>query len=151
MSNPFHSFHVQKGGILLKKLSKHYRRLSKDKTRKFHPLLFQERDDLVVPMDLLHVPHRHCYAQQPEDYYMFPEYHQEVPTTQGTLEIVQIHTIPLQEQTYEHPSVIDDDLFEHLFQHISTAPRTQKRVKASRTPKKKEKNPKRNTRKSMRV
>jgi len=144
MSNPFHSFHVQKGGISLKKLSKHYRKLSKNKSPTFQPLTFQEKEDLVVPMDLLHVPHHQCHSQKPEDYYMYPE-HQSSPT-HGILEIIQLHTTPQKEHAYEHPSVIDDELFEELFQHISTAPRSKKQYKASRTLKKKEKKPKRNTR-----
>ena len=95
----------------------------------------QEREDLVVPMDLIYIPssqHPHHYAQhpttahRPDDYYIYPE---QQPPIQGTLEIVEIHKVPL--NSYEHPSVIDDNLFEEMFQNISTTPRS-KNVKASR-------------------
>jgi hypothetical protein len=128
MSNPFHSFHVQKGGIPLKKLSKHYRKLSKNKSHKFQPLMFQEKEDLVVPIDLLHVPHHQCHAQQAEDYYVYPEHHQQAPVN-GTLEIIQFHTVP--QHSYEHPPVIDDEMFEQLFQHISKTPFSEKKKNKS--------------------
>jgi hypothetical protein len=146
MSNPFHSFHIQKGGVPLKKLSKHYRKISKNKSHKFQPLVFQEKEDLVVPMDLLHIPPQsHMCHQQPENYYVYPE--QQQPPIQGTLEIVEIHTIP-QPSSYEHPSVIDDNLFEEMFQNISTAPRSlKKQLKNSQTLRKKDKT-KRKTKKS---
>jgi hypothetical protein len=140
MSNPFHSFHVQKGGVPLQKVSKHYRKLSKNKFNKFQPLTLQDKEDLVIPMDLLHVPHHHCYAQ-------YSEHHQ--PPMHGTLEIIRIHT-PQQEQSYEHPPVISDEQFEELFQHISTAPRSKKHFKTNQTLKK-QKRKQRKTRKPKRV
>jgi len=137
MTNPFHSFHVQKGGVPLKKLSKHYQKLSKNKTKKFQPLTLQEREDLVVPMDLLHVPHHTCHSQKPEEYYVYPETH--TPPIQGTLEVIEIHTIP-QEQSYEHPPVISDEQFDNMFQSISTTPRPKKHFKSNHTLKKQKKN-----------
>ena len=141
MSNPFHSFHVQKGGVPLKKLSKHYRKLSKNKTNKFQPLTFQEKEDLVVPMDLLHVPYHQCHAQCPE--------HQHIPL-HGTLEIIEIHTPPRQEQTYEHPPVISDEQFEELFQHISTTPHSKKKARTTQSLKKIQKKQRKHTIKSKR-
>lgn len=124
MTNPFHSFHIQKGGVPLKKLSNHYRKLSKNKTKKFQPLVLQEKEDLVVPIDLLHVPqYSHTYHPQPDNYYIYPE---KQPPIQGTLEIIEIHTVP-QHSSYEHPSVIDDNQFEEMFQTISKTPFSMKK------------------------
>lgn len=141
MSNPFHSFHVQKGGIPLKKLSKHYRKLSKNKTHKFQPLIFQEKEDLVVPMDLLHVPYHHCHAQTPEQH--------PIPIN-GSLEIIEIHTPQYHENSYEHPPVISDEQFEELFQHISTAPRSKKKARTTQSLKKIQKKQRKHTIKSKR-
>jgi hypothetical protein len=122
MSNPFHSFHVQSGGVLLNKLSKHYRNLSKNKTHKFQPLMLQDNKDLVVPMDLLHVPSscNHSMEHKRDDYYIYPE---QQPTP--TLEIIQIRVQPEIDDIPNYP-VIEDDKFEEMFQTISTTPSPKK-------------------------
>jgi hypothetical protein len=150
MTNPFHSFHIQNGGVPLKKLTKHYRKRRaqnpQQKTSKFHPLLFQEREDLVVPMDLIVIPSsalsHHCHYHP----LLSEEYPEPLPE-HGRLEVIEIHTIS-QEESYEHPSVIDDQLFEHLFQNISIAPRSKKPLKQNNTRKlkKQEKKSKRKSR-----
>ena len=125
MSNPFHSFHVQSGGVRLHKLSTHYR--NKNKSNKFQPLMLQENKDLVVPMDLLHVPpHSYHCAQTPHhnnDYYIYPETQQYQP--QSPLEIVQIH---IQPQPYEYTPypVLDDEHFDQMFLNVSTTPKSRK-------------------------
>jgi hypothetical protein len=127
MSNPFHSFHVQSGGVRLHKLSTHYR--NKNKSSKFQPLMLQENKDLVVPMDLLHVPpttHYHCQTPNHDNYYIFPE-----PEPQPPLEIVQIHVQP-QQQEYTHYPVLDDEQFDQMFVNISTTPKASRNNKASR-------------------
>jgi len=124
MSNPFHSFHVQSGGVRLHKLSNHYR--NKNKSSKFQPLMLQEKKDLVVPMDLLHVPpttQYHC-AQTPQhnnDYYIYPQPHQYQP--QPPLEIIQIQIQPPQQEYTQYP-VLDDNSFDQMFLNISTTPKT---------------------------
>lgn len=140
MSNPFHSFHVQSGGVRLHKLSNHYRK--NNKNSKFQPLMLQENKDLVVPIDLLHVPpHSYHCSQTPQhnnDYYIYPQHHQQPPP----LEIIQIHVQP-QQQEYKHYPVLDDEQFDQMFVNISTTPKAS-RNKASH--KKKPKTPK-NTKK----
>ena len=129
MTNPFHSFHIQKGGVPLKKLSKYYRNKTQKKTQKFQPITLQDKEDLVVPIDLLHIPpQNHCHVQHSEDYYTSPQIH---PTNDGILEVVHIHVVPdtQTEQQYEHPPTIDDEIFEELFQHISVAPSMKKASK----------------------
>ena len=119
MSNPFHSFHVQSGGVRLHNLSKYYRRNKNNS--KFQPLMLQENKDLVVPMDLLHVPpttQYHCQTPNHDNYYIFPEPHQQPPP----LEIIQIHVQP-QQQEYKHYPVLDDEQFDQMFVNISTTPK----------------------------
>ena len=137
MSNPFHSFHVQSGGVPLNKLSKHYRNLSKNKTHKFQPLMLQDNKDLVVPMDLLHVPSSSSNhpSRQKEDYYIYPEH------SSPTLEIIQIHVQPEIDDIPKYP-VIDDDKFEEMFQTISTTPSPKKSIKNSQKSAKKTQNQK---------
>ena len=127
MSNPFHSFHVQSGGVPLNKLSKHYRNLSKNKTHKFQPLMLQDNKDLVVPMDLLHVPSspfscNRSMEHKKDDYYIYPEH------STPTLEIVQIRVQPDLDDMPNYP-VIEDDKFEQMFQSISTTPSPKKSIR----------------------
>jgi hypothetical protein len=130
MSNPFHSFHVQSGGVHLNNLSKYYRRNNNSKNNsKFQPLMLQENKDLVVPMDLLHVPpttQYHCQTPNHDNYYIFPE-----PQSQPPLEIIQIHVQP-QQQEYKHYPVLDDEQFDQMFVNISTTPKASSR---NQTPK----------------
>lgn len=104
--------------------------------------MLQEKKDLVVPMDLLHVPpttQYHCQTPNHDNYYIFPEPHQQPPP----LEIIQIHVQP-QQQEYKHYPVLDDEQFDQMFVNISTTPKASRNNKASH--KKKLKTPK-NTKK----
>ena len=137
MSNPFHSFHVQSGGVPLNKLSKHYRNLSKNKTHKFQPLMLQDNKDLVVPMDLLHVPSscNRSMEHKRDDYYIYPEH------TSPTLEIIQIRVQPELDDMPNYP-VIEDDKFEEMFQSISTTPSPKKSIRNQKKSAKKTQNQK---------
>ena len=146
MSNPFHSFHVQSGGVRLHKLSTYYRKNNKNKSSKFQPLMLQENKDLVVPMDLLHVPpttQYHCQTPNHDNYYIFPESQQQY-NPQPPLEIVQIHIQPQQTQEeYTHYPVLDDEHFDQMFVNISTTPKaTRNKNSRNKTSQKKPKTPK---------
>jgi len=103
--------------------------------------MLQEKKDLVVPMDLLHVPpHSYHCSQTPQhnnDYYIYPETQQQY-NPQPPLEIVQIHVQPQQQQYTPYP-VLDDESFDQMFVNISTTPKVSRNNKNSQ---KKPKTPK---------
>ena len=143
MSNPFHSFHVQSGGVRLHKLSTYYRKNNKNKSSKFQPLMLQENKDLVVPMDLLHVPpttQYHCQTPNHDNYYIFPEPQQQY-NPQPPLEIIQIHIQP-QPYEYTHYPVLDDEHFDQMFVNISTTPKASRKTSNKTSRKSSHKNPK---------
>ena len=84
--------------------------------------MLQEKKDLVVPMDLLHVPpHSYHCAQTPQhnnDYYIYPQSHQYQPP----LEIIKIQIQPQQQEYTPYP-VLDDNSFDQMFVNVSTTPK----------------------------
>jgi hypothetical protein len=92
--------------------------------------MLQENKDLVVPMDLLHVPpttQYHCQTPNHDNYYIFPEPQSQQPP----LEIIQIHVQP-QQQEYKPYPVLDDEQFDQMFVNISTTPKASRNNKNSR-------------------
>jgi len=97
--------------------------------------MLQENKDLVVPMDLLHVPPNtqyHCQVPNHDNYYIYPENQQQQQyNPQPTLEIVQINVQP-QQQEYTHYPVLNDEQFDQMFLNISTTPKASRNNKTSR-------------------
>ena len=85
--------------------------------------MLQEKKDLVVPMDLLHVPpttQYHCQTPNHDNYYIFPESQPQTPP-----EIVQINIQPQSHEYTPYP-VLDDEHFDQMFVNVSTTPKSSK-------------------------
>ena len=90
-------------------------------------LMFQDRSDLGVPMDLFHQS-RHVPRQLPEtdvfveEYYLFPLDH---PQTE---QLETMHLAPRADPPIQY-SVLDDKMFDQLFANISAKARKTRRSK----------------------
>ena len=102
--------------------------------------MLQEKKDLVVPMDLLHVPpttQYHCQTPNHDNYYIFPESQPQTPP-----EIVQINIQPQSHEYTPYP-VLDDEHFDQMFVNVSTTPKaTRNKNSRHKTSQKKPKTPK---------
>ena len=101
--------------------------------------MLQEKKDLVVPMDLLHVPpttQYHCQTPNHDNYYIFPESQPQTPP-----EIVQINIQPQSHEYTPYP-VLDDEHFDQMFVNISPTPKASRKTSNKTSRKSSHKKPK---------
>lgn len=94
---------------------------------RFAPLFFQERDDLVVPMDILHVSHNfHTYHPHPnatahivEDHFVIkPEMDETKFDGLETVHILQKHENMHSNYEYPNYAELPEDVFDELFDSV---------------------------------